>query len=259
MDGRQAQWLQPAVARCPMKNIQAAFWSVVPGLTGLWLLADTLLPRPFTWLSFRSVCVQYTGVVAIGAMSVALLLALRPRWLEQRLDGRPARTGRGPGRVDVLRRVHPDRGGPGEEGVIQSLTDYPGLRVLEGAVQLEPGWPGHKAGQFAFVSSDQARARTLHHRLVLGRRRPPAGLHRQGTGRPPRAPARDGARRASGSAVPQVRRYPAQRLPRPRAAGERLPPGTVRVPVGPARLSLLRPARAAGPRCPSGCRASPPA
>lgn len=266
-----------------MKNIQAAFWSVVLALTGLWLLADTLLPRPLTWFSFRSVFVQYTGVVAIGAMSVALLLALRPRWLEQRLDGldkmyrlhkwlgvaalllsvlhwwwaqgtkwmvgwgwleRPARRGPGApgpdagglqqwlagqrglaedlgewafyvaailivvalakkvpyrwfrkthallavtygvlawhsmvlakpaywgqpvgwalavllatglvaavlalaGRIGSRRRVG---------GVIQSLKYYPALRVLEGAVQLEPGWPGHKAGQFAFVTSDQ--------------------------------------------------------------------------------------------------------
>ena len=43
----------------------------------MWLLADTLIPDPFSYFSFRSVFVQYTGVIAIGAMSVAMLLALR--------------------------------------------------------------------------------------------------------------------------------------------------------------------------------------
>lgn len=265
-----------------MKNIQVAFGSVLLALTGLWLLADTLLPQPFTWFSFRSVFVQYTGVLAIGTMSVAMLLALRPSWLEQRLHGldkmyrlhkwlgiaalglsvlhwwwaqgtkwmvgwgwleRPARRGPpagGSGAGDLAQWLAGQRGvaeGLGEwafyvaailigvalvkkvpyrwfrkthallaiaygvlawhsvvllkpaywaqpvgwavalllatglvaavlslagrigadrrvGGVVQSLTYYPALRVLEGAVLLDPGWPGHRAGQFAFVTGD---------------------------------------------------------------------------------------------------------
>ena len=39
-------------------------------------------------------------------------------------------------------------------GTIRSLTFYPRLRVIEGEVTLAPGadWPGHKPGQFAFVT-----------------------------------------------------------------------------------------------------------
>lgn len=39
-------------------------------------------------------------------------------------------------------------------GTIRSLTSYPRLHVIEGEVELDPGteWPGHKPGQFAFVT-----------------------------------------------------------------------------------------------------------
>ena len=70
-----------------MKKIELAFAAIVLALTGLWLLADTIAPSPFTYFSFRSVLVQYTGIVAIGAMSIAVVLAARPTWLEPHLDG----------------------------------------------------------------------------------------------------------------------------------------------------------------------------
>lgn len=41
-------------------------------------------------------------------------------------------------------------------GAIESIIDYPELRVLETRVRLQPGWPGHKSGQFAFVQSDRS-------------------------------------------------------------------------------------------------------
>ncbi|HWT10309.1 MAG TPA: ferric reductase-like transmembrane domain-containing protein [Roseomonas sp.] len=50
-------------------------------------------------------------------------------------------------RVGAGRRVH---------GSIAALTYYPELRVLEGEVSVPQGWPGHRAGQFAFVTSDRA-------------------------------------------------------------------------------------------------------
>ena len=39
------------------------------------------------------------------------------------------------------------------QGVIKSLSSYPGLGVIEGNIQLNPGWSGHRPGQFAFVTS----------------------------------------------------------------------------------------------------------
>jgi len=70
-----------------MQSIRLALLALIVVLTGLWLLADTLTPDPFTYFSFRSVFVQYTGVIAIGAMSAAMVLAIRPAWLEPWLGG----------------------------------------------------------------------------------------------------------------------------------------------------------------------------
>ena len=70
-----------------MKPIKIFFVLLLLLLTALWLLADTLMPEPFSYFSFRSVFIQYTGVIAVGGMSVAMLLALRLKWLERYLDG----------------------------------------------------------------------------------------------------------------------------------------------------------------------------
>ena len=70
-----------------MKRIKVSLLAVLLLLTALWLAADTLLPEPFTYFSFRTVFMQYSGVIGIGLMSVAMLLALRPKWLEPHLDG----------------------------------------------------------------------------------------------------------------------------------------------------------------------------
>ena len=70
-----------------MNRIKLLLAAVLVLATGLWLLADSLLPQPFNYFSFRDVAIQYTGCIAISVMSIALLLALRPRWLEPHLDG----------------------------------------------------------------------------------------------------------------------------------------------------------------------------
>jgi predicted ferric reductase len=49
------------------------------------------------------------------------------------------------GRVGARRKVG---------GTIETLVHYPALDVLESRIALQPGWPGHAAGQFAFVTSD---------------------------------------------------------------------------------------------------------
>jgi predicted ferric reductase len=261
-----------------MKNIKWCLWLLLLVSTGLWLLADTFAPTPFTYFSFRAVFIQYTGVIGMVVMSAAMLLAIRPKSIEPRLNGldkmyrlhkwlgitglvmavlhwwwaqgtkwmvgwgwlsRPARGGArhglGPlegwlhsqrglaetlgewafyvtlvlivlalvkrfpyhlfvkthtwlavtylilvlhsvvladfgywtqpvgwllavsmlggsaaairvltGRVGVKRRT---------QGVIESLNYFPALRVLESSIRLNEGWAGHRAGQFAFVTS----------------------------------------------------------------------------------------------------------
>ncbi|WP_066341962.1 ferredoxin reductase family protein [Azohydromonas lata] len=78
-----------------MNRIKIALAALLALLAGTWLLADTLFPSPLGYFPFRTVFVQLSGVVAVGAMSVDLLLALRPRWLEPHLDG-----------LDKLYRLH---------------------------------------------------------------------------------------------------------------------------------------------------------
>jgi len=70
-----------------MKRIKLSLLAVPLLLTVLWLAADTLAPEPFTYFSFRTVFMQYSGTIGIGLMSTAMLLALRPKWLEPHLDG----------------------------------------------------------------------------------------------------------------------------------------------------------------------------
>lgn len=70
-----------------MKSASRLFAGLLVVTTGLWLLADTPLPEPFGWFPFRTVFVQYSGAMAIAAMSMAMILALRWGWLEQRLNG----------------------------------------------------------------------------------------------------------------------------------------------------------------------------
>lgn len=264
-----------------MKRITLAFWGLLLGVTVAWLLSDTLLPEPLTFFPIRAVWVQYTGIIAIAVMSVAMVLAIRPRSLEHPLGGLDkmyrlhkwlgiaalivavvhwlwaqgakwavgwgwlARPGRGPGEADGLgvveRFFRHQRGlaetvgewafyaatllivlalvqrfpyrlfvkthkwlavvylalgfhtvvlmkfdywtrpigiviaillgagtfaalivllgrvGAGRQvhGRIESLNYYPELRVLETGIVLQPGWPGHNAGQFAFVTSNE--------------------------------------------------------------------------------------------------------
>jgi predicted ferric reductase len=70
-----------------MKPIKLTLWGLLLLLTALWWLADTFYPQPFNYFSLRAALVQYTGIIAVGAMSASLILALRLRWLEARLNG----------------------------------------------------------------------------------------------------------------------------------------------------------------------------
>ncbi len=262
-----------------MGHIKIAFWGALALLAALWLLADPLALQPAGFFALRGSVVQLSGVLAMGCMSLAMILALRPRWPERWLGGldkmyrlhkwlgigglvlavthwlwsqgpkwavsfgwleRPARgakpvvdnalqqlllaqrgTAEGAGEwafyatvlliVVALVRWIPYRlfykthrliavaylalvfhavvltqfgywatplgvlmagmlawgtvaavlvlfrrigAGRKVEGRISSLRYYPELRVLEGGIDIPKGWPGHRAGQFAFLSGD---------------------------------------------------------------------------------------------------------
>lgn len=70
-----------------MRRIKIAFWAALALLAALWLAAE---PRAFAAAGFfplRASMVQATGVLAMGCMSLAMILALRPRWPERGLGG----------------------------------------------------------------------------------------------------------------------------------------------------------------------------
>lgn len=262
-----------------MRTIKQAFWGLFALLSLLWLAAEPTVFQSASFFALRGAMVQYSGILAMGAMSVAMILALRPRWPERWLGGldkmyrlhrwlgiaalvlsvihwlwsqgpkwavgwgwldRPVRKARPPldnpvelafsdlrgtaesigewafyaaalliglaliqrfpyrlfykthrllavvyaalvfhalvllafdnwtsplgvvtalllalgtytAVIVLLRRV-----GAGRQvlGTIASLQHYPGVRVLEVAIDVPQGWPGHKPGQFAFATSD---------------------------------------------------------------------------------------------------------
>ncbi|MEM5494075.1 ferric reductase-like transmembrane domain-containing protein [Hoeflea sp. AS16] len=262
-----------------MRNIKLVFWSVLILISLLWLVADPAVFQADGVFSLRGFMMQYSGLLAMGSMSIAMILALRPRWPERWLGGldkmyrlhkwlgisgltfavihwlwsetpkwaiglglltrpergeRPALTNpveqflaglRDPAEglgewafyasvlliaaaliklipyrlffkthrfiavaylvlvfhtvvltkfdywvsplgiglaalltagtfaavIVLFRRVAHGRQVTGE---IVELQQYPGVRVLESRIKLQPGWPGHQPGQFAFATSD---------------------------------------------------------------------------------------------------------
>lgn len=70
-----------------MGKIKSSLLILLGLLTALWLLADTLIPSPLTYGAFRNVFMQYSGIIAMGSMSLAMMLALRSKRLEPHLDG----------------------------------------------------------------------------------------------------------------------------------------------------------------------------
>lgn len=70
-----------------MRKIKWVYLSLVIVLTATWLLADTLFPTPLTFFAARGAWVNYTGVLAMGIMSVGMILSMRPMLPEPWLGG----------------------------------------------------------------------------------------------------------------------------------------------------------------------------
>ncbi len=78
-----------------MIRLRTVFWGATALVAALWFMSAQPLPLPTTYFGWRGPSVQFTGVLAMAAMSVAMVLAIRPRWLERPLDG-----------LDKLYRLH---------------------------------------------------------------------------------------------------------------------------------------------------------
>ena len=71
-----------------MKTIGRGLVGIPLGLTLLWLLAEgSNLATVQGFFPWRNLLVQYSGLLGMGVMSVAMVLAIRPAWLEPRLHG----------------------------------------------------------------------------------------------------------------------------------------------------------------------------
>lgn len=70
-----------------MARIKVIFWGFLPGLSLLWVVAQYGLPQPLSQLDLFRLLVKYSGTLAIGVMSAAMILATRSRWIELRIDG----------------------------------------------------------------------------------------------------------------------------------------------------------------------------
>ncbi len=70
-----------------MLTIKRALWGVLAGASVLWLVSDPSVLDRDTFFAVRGAAVQYSGFIAICCMSVAMILALRPRWPERWFGG----------------------------------------------------------------------------------------------------------------------------------------------------------------------------
>ena len=70
-----------------MKNIKKSFWGLLVVLTLLWLWVDRLAGGAWSVFALRPLFLQYSGVLGMGVMSVAMILAARPTMFEPYLGG----------------------------------------------------------------------------------------------------------------------------------------------------------------------------
>src|SRR3546814_8400346 len=70
-----------------MRQIKLTYVALFVGLTLLWLLVDDFIMARYQFWPLRKVLVHYSGVLGIVAMSVAMVLAVRPRHFERFFDG----------------------------------------------------------------------------------------------------------------------------------------------------------------------------
>lgn len=70
-----------------MTRIKLIFLALVIGLTGFWLAADPVFLHPVPFNQLRNSFINYTGIIAMGVMSVSMMLALRSVAVEPYVGG----------------------------------------------------------------------------------------------------------------------------------------------------------------------------
>ncbi len=101
-----------------MKPIKLTLWGLLAVLTLLWITQPGAIPRDWNFFGLRHVLTDYTGIVAMGAMSVIMIIATKAQWFENWLDG-----------LDKSYRLHKWLG-------ITALV----TSVIHWAIVSSPGW-----------------------------------------------------------------------------------------------------------------------
>ncbi|MBC7164522.1 MAG: ferric reductase-like transmembrane domain-containing protein [Roseovarius sp.] len=70
-----------------MQNIRRALVGILLLVTVLWLVEEPSVFQTDNLFAFRALMMQFTGIIAMTCMSVAMILALRPRWPERWFGG----------------------------------------------------------------------------------------------------------------------------------------------------------------------------
>jgi predicted ferric reductase len=68
-------------------SVRRGLWLSLLALTALWLLAEPDWAKVPGYFAFRTLYMQYSGVLAIGVMSLTMMLAARPRIVERAFGG----------------------------------------------------------------------------------------------------------------------------------------------------------------------------
>lgn len=70
-----------------MKPIKSIYIVLLAGLTLLWLIADPLISSEYQFFALRHSLINYSGIIAMGVMSVGMMLAIRPVSIESFTGG----------------------------------------------------------------------------------------------------------------------------------------------------------------------------
>jgi len=70
-----------------VQNLKRTLGGALGFLVLLWLIAEPSLFQSTAFFALRGAMLQLSGILAIGCMSVAMILSLRPRWPESSLGG----------------------------------------------------------------------------------------------------------------------------------------------------------------------------
>ena len=70
-----------------MKRITFAFWLIFGSVSAAWIVVETSVFHTTAFIPMRNFMVQYSGLLGMAAMSIAMILALRLKSLEPPLGG----------------------------------------------------------------------------------------------------------------------------------------------------------------------------